>query len=255
MNKGFDLTGKTVLVTGGSRGLGRAMALALAEAGCDVAVNARTEAGLQEVLGAIKKLGRKAVALPGDVSDEEEVQRMVEGAVKGLGRIDILLNNAGLWEGSYLVRLTKADWDKVIQVNLTGAFLIAKAVGKVMLKQRSGKIINTSSILGFKSSPQSLVYAATKAALIQMTKVIALELGPAGIRVNAIAPGFFETDMTKRYHEPDAQEALEAYISRIPLRKTGRPEDLAGLIVFLASSASDHITGQTLVIDGGESLV
>lgn len=255
MNALFDLTGKTALVTGASRGLGRAMALALAEAGCDVALNARTEAGLQEVFGAIKKLGHKAVVVPGDVSDEEEVQRVVEGAVKGLGRIDILLNNAGLWEGSYMVRLTKADWDKVIQVNLTGAFLMAKAVGKVMLKQRSGKIINTGSILGFKSSPQSLVYAATKAALIQMTKVIALELGPAGIRVNAIAPGFFETDMTKRYHEPDAKEALEAYVARIPLRKTGRPEDLKGLVVFLASSASDHMTGQTLVIDGGESLV
>ena len=249
----FDLTGKTALVTGASRGLGLAMALALAEAGCDVAVNARTEEALKEVLGAIKKLGRKAVAVPGDVSSEKEVQQMVDAAVQGLGRIDILLNNAGLWEGSYLVRLTKADWDKVIQVNLTGAFLMAKAVGKVMLKQRSGKIINTSSVLGFKSSPQSLVYAATKAALIQMTKVIALELGPAGVRVNAIAPGFFETDMTKRYHEdPDR---LDAYVSRIPLRKTGRPEDLAGLIVFLASSASDHITGQTIVIDGGESLV
>lgn len=251
----FDLTGNVAVVTGASRGLGQAMALALAKAGCDVAINARTAESLKETDEAIRKLGRKTLLIPGDVSDEAQVKAMVDSVQKTFSRIDVFVNNAGVWEGGYLVRLNKEAWDKVIQVNLTGAFLVARAVGKVMLKQKSGKIINMSSISGFKASPQSLVYAATKAAVIQMTKVIAVELGPAGIYVNAIAPGFFETDMTQRYQEPDAKEALEKYTSRIPLRKTGRPEDLSGLVVFLASKASDHVTGQTFVIDGGESLV
>ena len=179
----------------------------------------------------------------------------MERAQKELGRIDVLINNAGVWEGSYLVRLNKEDWDKVVKVNLTGAYLVARTAAKLMLKQRSGKIINIASILGFKASPQSLAYAATKAGVIQMTKVMAVELGPAGVTVNAIAPGFFDTDMTKRYQAEGSKEALDAYTAKIPLRRRGRPEDLDGLVVFLASKAADRITGQTLVIDGGESLV
>lgn len=249
----FDLTGKVALVTGASRGLGKAMALALAGAGCDVAVNARTAEALKGVAEEIGRLGRKVVAVPADVSDEAQVQGMVEAVQKAFGRIDVLVNNAGVWEGGYLVRLSSEDWEKVMRVNLTGAFLVAKAVAKVMLKQRSGKIINLASILGFKPSPQSLAYAATKAAIIQMTRVTAVELGQAGIQVNAIAPGFFETDMTKKYHE--GQEALDAYVARIPLRRIGQPDDLAGAVILLASRASDHITGQTIVVDGGESLV
>jgi len=255
MNKLFDLTGKVALVTGASRGLGQAMALALAEAGCDLALNARAAESLVEVSDKIRAMGRKAVPAPGDVSEEVQVEQVVDATLKAFGRIDVLVNNAGVWEGSYLVRLRKEDWDRVLKVNLTGAFLVAKAAGKVMLKQKSGKIINVASILGFKASPQSMAYAATKAAVIQMTRVIALELGPAGIQVNAIAPGFFDTDMTRRYQDPDAKEALETYVAKIPLRRYGRPEDLKGLIVFLASKAADHITGQTIVIDGGESLV
>lgn len=255
MNGLFDLAGKTALVTGASRGLGRAMALALARAGADVALNARAADSLKEAVAEVQRLGRRAVVVAGDVSEEPQAKEVVERAQKGLGRIDVLLNNAGVWEGSYLVRLNKEDWDKVVKVNLTGVYLMARAAGKVMLKQRSGKIINVASILGFKASPQSLAYAATKAGVIQMTKVMAVELGPAGITVNAIAPGFFDTDMTKRYHEEGSREALEQYTARIPLRRRGRPEDLDGLVVFLASRAADPITGQTLVIDGGESLV
>ncbi len=251
----FDLTGKAALVTGASRGLGKAMALALAGAGCDVAVNARTAEALEGVAGEIGRLGRKVAAFAADVSDERQVQGMVEAVQKAFGRIDILVNNAGVWEGGYLVRLSSEDLEKVMRVNVTGVFLVAKAVARIMLKQRSGKIINQASILAFKASPQSLAYAASKAAIIQMTRVTALELGPAGIQVNAIAPGFFETDMTRRYREGQEQEALEAYVSRIPLRRTGQPGDLAGVVIFLASSASDHITGQTIVVDGGESLV
>ena len=249
----FDLKDKVVLVTGASRGLGKAMALALAKAGCNVVLNARAADSLKQTSEEIQRLGRKTVLVAADVSDEAQVNAMVEKAQKAFGRIDILVNNAGVWEGSYLVRLNKEDWDKVVQVNLTGAYLVAKAVGKVMLKQRSGKIINMASILGFKPSPQSIAYAATKAAIIQMTRVIAVELGPAGIQVNAIAPGFFDTDMTRRYQ--DEKETLDAYVARIPLRRYGRPEDLEGVIIFLASKAADHITGQTIVIDGGESLV
>jgi 3-oxoacyl-[acyl-carrier protein] reductase len=249
----FDLTGQVALVTGSSRGLGRAMALALAEAGCDVAVNARKEEALIEVIQAIRQMGRKVIGVPGDVGDESDVQRMVEQVAQSFGRLDILVNNAGIWEGGYLIRLKAEEWERVIRTNLTGVFLMTREVAKVMLKQRRGKIINVASILGFRGTPQSAAYAATKAGVIQMTRVAAIELGPKGIRVNAIAPGFFDTDMTRRYQaEP---EALAAHVARIPLRRYGQPEDLSGVVVFLASKASDHITGQTLVVDGGESLV
>ena len=254
MNKLFDLTGKTALVTGASRGLGQAMALALAEAGCDVALNSRSADSLSETAKKIQGMGRKAVVAAGDVSEESQVEQVIQAAVKGLGRLDLLINNAGIWEGSYLLRLKKENWDQVLKVNLTAVYLMAQAAAKVMIKQKSGKIINVSSILGFTANQQSLAYGATKSAVIQMTKVMAVELGYAGIRVNAIAPGFFDTDMTQRYHEDDSKEALEAYTAKIPLRRRGQPEDLSGLIVFLASKASDHITGQTIVIDGGESL-
>ena len=255
MNGLFDLSGKTALVTGASRGLGRAMALALAQAGADVALNARQAESLKETADEVRRAGRKALIAAGDVGDEAKAKEIVEQVQAKLGRIDIFINNAGVWGGSYLVRLDKEDWDRVVQTNLTGAFLMARAVGKLMLKQKSGKIINIASISGFKATPQSLAYAATKAGVIQMTRVMALELGPAGVTVNAIAPGFFDTDMTKRYQEEGSKEALAAYTARIPLRRRGRPEDLNGIVVFLASKGADHITGQTLVIDGGESLV
>ena len=252
----FDLTGKVALVTGASRGLGRAMSLALARAGCDVALNARTAEALEEVSHEIRALGRKSLAVPGDVSDEHHVKGIVETTQKKFGRIDVLINNAGIWKSGYLVRLALEDWQELLRVNMTGAFLAARAVAKVMLKQRSGKIINLSSIQAFRGAPQSMAYAATKAAIIQMTRVSAMELGPAGIQVNAIAPGFFATDMTKPYQEDKGKkEMLDAYVARIPLRRHGHPEDLSGAVVFLASRASDHITGQVIIVDGGESLV
>ena len=252
----FDLTGKTALVTGASRGLGRAMSLALARAGCDVALNARSVEPLEAVSREIRALGRKSLVVPADVSDEQKVKAVVEMTQKTFGRIDVLINNAGIWKAGYLVRLTSEDWQEVLRVNLTGVFLMAKAVAKVMLKQRSGKIINLSSIQAFRGTPQSMAYAAAKAAVIQMTRVSAIELGPAGIQVNAIAPGFFATDMTNLYQEDkEKKEILENYVARIPLRRHGLPEDLEGTAVFLASRASDHITGQVIVVDGGESLV
>lgn len=254
----FNLKGKVALVTGGSRGLGRAMALALAQAGADVALNARSANGLQAAVQEIQRLGVRALAVPGDVSQQEDAKRMVERTHQQFGRIDILVNNAGVWEGTYFVRLPKEAWDRVLSVNLTGAYLVARWVARGMLKQRSGKIIQIASISGLKGSPQAAAYCAAKAGLIQMTRVMAIELGPAGIRVNAIAPGFFATDMTRPYtetEEPAEKSAFENYVGKIPLGRFGRPEDLAGLVVFLASPASDHITGQTIVIDGGESLV
>lgn len=252
--KSFELTGKKALVTGASRGLGQAIAWALAEAGCNVAVNARTEEGLAETLAGIQKRGRKGAAVPADVSDEAAVQAMVESAHKQLGGLDILVNNAGVWGGSYSVRIRKADWDRVIQTNLTGVFLVAKAAAKLMMKQRSGKIINLSSVLGFRGSPQSAAYGAAKAGVIQLTRVLAIEMGPVGVQVNAIAPGFFDTDMTRAYTK-DKQAAMEEYLSKIPAKRYGRPEELGGLVVFLASPAADLITGQTVVIDGGGTLV
>ncbi|MCM8811624.1 MAG: 3-oxoacyl-ACP reductase FabG [Candidatus Omnitrophica bacterium] len=248
----FELTGKKALVTGASRGLGKAMAIALAQAGCDLALNARNEGSLGETAQAIRKEGRQVCLVAGDVSNEADVKRICEGANQQMGRIDVLVNNAGVWEGSYVIRMQKADWDRVITTNLTGSFLMAKAAAKIMLKQRSGKIIQVSSILGLAGGPQSVAYSAAKAGVVQLTRVMAIELGPAGIQVNAIAPGYFKTDMTKQY---ESDPALKAYIDKIPAKRVGEPEDLAGLIVFLASRASDHITGQVIVIDGGEILV
>ena len=249
----FDLTDRVALVTGASRGLGKAMAIALAQAGADVALSARSSDRLKQVSNEIRKFGRKALVFPGDVSKETQVKQVVDAARKAFGKIDILINNAGVWGGSYFVRLTKEAWDRVVDVNMTGSFLVAKAVGRVMLKQRSGKIINIASILGMKGSPQAIAYCAAKGALIQMTRVMAIELAAAGVQVNAIAPGFFATDMTRGYIED--QPALKQYVARIPSGRYGQPQDLAGLVVFLASQASNHITGQTIVIDGGESLV
>lgn len=252
-NSLFDLTGKVALVTGASRGIGKAMTLALAQAGCDVALNARSAESLKSVSQEIERLGRKSFLAAGDVSDEAQVNEFVKAAHQAFGKIDLLVNNAGVWEGTYLVRLAKSDWDKVINVNLTGAYLVAKAVARIMLKQRSGKIINISSVLGLRGSPQALAYCVTKGGIIQMTRVMAIELGPAGIQVNCLAPGLIATDMTKEYTED--QEAMEEYLTRVPLRRYGQPEELAGATVFLASKASDLMTGQVIVVDGGESLV
>ena len=249
----FDLTGKAALITGASRGIGKAMTLALAQAGCDVAVNARSANSLAQVEREVKQLGRNCFLAPGDVTDESQVTQLVKAAHGHFGKIDVLVNNAGIWEGTYFVRIRKADWDKVLQVNLTGALLVAKAVGRIMLKQRSGKIIQISSVLGLRGSPQAVAYCVTKGGIIQMTRVMAIELGPANVQVNCIAPGLVETDMTQQYVED--KEAMAEYLSRVPLRKYAKPEDLAGLVVFLASKASDHITGQTIAIDGGESLI
>ena len=247
------LDAKVALITGASRGLGQAMAIALAKAGCHVALNARSEDSLRAVAASIQGLGREVFSPPGDVGDEGQVKQFVKGAVDAFGRIDILVNNAGVWEGTYFFRLQKEDWDKVVSVNLTGAYLVSKAVARIMLKQRSGKIINMASVLGLRGSPEAMAYCATKAGIIQMTKVMAIELGPAGIQVNCIAPGLFATDMTKQYTQD--KEAMKEYLARIPSGRYGQPEELAGVTIFLASKASDHITGQTIVIDGGESLV
>lgn len=249
----FDLTDKVALVTGASRGLGKAMALALANAGCHMALNARSADSLKETAEEIRRLGRKVVVVAGDVTDEAQVKEIVDSAHQGLGRMDILINNAGVWEGTFFFRLPKSDWDKVLSVNLTGTFLVAKAVARIMMKQRSGKIIQMSSVHGLRGGPEAFAYSAAKAGIIQMTQVMAIELGPFGIQVNSIAPGLFYTDMTKQYIADEA--ALKAYLARVPARRYGKPEDLSGLVVFLASKGSDHITGQTIVIDGGQSLL
>ena len=250
------LEGKVALITGAARGQGAAEARLFAKEGAKVVIADVLDQEGTRVAAEIAETGADAVFVHLDVTSEEAWADAVNETVSAFGKLDILVNNAGIWEGTYFIRLKKETWDRVVNMNMTAAYLMAKAVSRGMLKRRCGKIINIASILGFKGSPQAMAYCATKGALLQMTKVMALELGPAHVQVNAIAPGFFETDMTRSYQQDEkSREILQKYVSRIPSGRYGYPQDLAGTVVFLASKGSDRITGQTLVVDGGESRV
>jgi NAD(P)-dependent dehydrogenase (short-subunit alcohol dehydrogenase family) len=248
----FDLSGRVALITGASRGLGEAMALALAQAGASVVVWARHAAPLHRVAKAIHSLGRARLVQAVDVTDARAVRHAVAQALRRFGRIDVLVNNAGMWGGDPVVTLRPEVWSKVLATDLTSVLLVSQAVAPSMIRQRDGKIINISSTSGLLAHPEGGAYGAAKAGVIHLSRVMALEWGPYGIRVNTIAPGLFRTRMTADVF------ADRAWLSRrrrqIPLRRFGEPEDLAGLVVFLASRGSDHITGQTIVIDGGASL-
>jgi len=247
----FDLTDRVALITGASRGLGAAMSRALAEAGADLILWARDK----------RRLSRHAASLPAsrriltqavDVTDHSKVRRAIRTAVRRFGRIDILINNAGIWDGDQALTLLRRSWDAVVETDLTSVFFVSQAVAPLMMKRRYGKIINISSTAGILARPDSGVYGTAKAGVIHLTRILAVEWGPYGIRVNGIAPGVFRTDMTRNMfaHRVWAKRRQ----AEIPLRRFGEPEDLAGLAVFLASRASDHITGQTIIIDGGASL-
>ncbi|MCG9893417.1 MAG: 3-oxoacyl-[acyl-carrier-protein] reductase [Thermosynechococcaceae cyanobacterium MS004] len=240
------LQGKVAIVTGASRGIGRAIALALAAEGASVAVNyASSEAAAAAVVAEAQALGSEAIALHADVSDAAQVERLVAAVIEKWGRVDILVNNAGITKDTLLLRMDLAQWQSVIDLNLTGIFLCTKAIGKLMLKQRSGRIINIASVSGQVGNAGQANYSAAKAGVIGFTKSIAKEFAPRGITVNAVAPGFITTDMT------DGLKADEI-LKLIPLGRYGQPEEIAGMVRFLAADpAAAYITGQTFNVDGG----
>ena len=244
----MQLTGKTAIVTGGSRGIGRAAALTLAEAGADVAViYAGNTAAAEETVRLIEEKGRKGLAIQCDVADEAAVTAMVKDVKKELGRIDILVNNAGITRDGLLMIMKEADWQAVLDTNLTGAFHCTKAVTRLMMKQRSGAIINITSVVGQTGNAGQANYAAAKAGMIGFTKSVAKELASRGIRVNAVAPGCIDTDMTAVLSDAVKEDMLKS----IPLGRVAQPEEVAKAVVFLASDNASYITGQVLNVDGG----
>lgn len=245
-----DLEGKVALVTGGSRGLGRGMALGLARHGADVIVTSRKLTPNQEVANEIKTMGRRALALSTDLSKLEEISHLVEKSIKEFGKIDILVNNAGtspIFTGALDVE--EWAWDKIFDTNLKGLFFCSQIVAREMIKQKKGKIINITSAAGNAGSPNLTPYGASKAAIIQLTRTLALEWAPYGINVNAIGPSFFEVGVSEPMLK--SKELADEMIARTPLGRIGVVEDLIGAVVFLASEASNYITGQTLFVDGG----
>ncbi|MDJ0703268.1 MAG: 3-oxoacyl-[acyl-carrier-protein] reductase [Leptolyngbyaceae cyanobacterium MO_188.B28] len=242
-----SLQDKVAIITGASRGIGRAAAVALAAEGAQVVVNyARSSTAADEVVAEIQAMGGNAIALQADVSQADQVEALIRGAMDKWGQIDVLVNNAGITRDTLLLRMKPEDWQAVIDLNLTGVFLCTRAVSKIMLKQRSGRIINIASVAGQMGNPGQANYSAAKAGVIGFTKTVAKELGARGVTANAIAPGFIATDMTEKL--PNSEEILKF----IPLGRFGKPEEVAGLIRFLAADpAAAYITGQVMNVDGG----
>lgn len=242
------LDGRHALVTGASRGIGRAVALALAAEGASVALNfAGNVAAAEAVRAEIENAGGKAILVPADVSDEGAVEEMVKTVAEAFGTIDILVNNAGITRDGLLLRMKEADWDAVLNTNLKGVFLCAKAVSKLMMKKRYGRIVNMASVVGLVGNASQANYAAAKAGVIGFTKAMAKEMASRGITVNAIAPGFIRSDMTDVLPE----KVKEAMLAGIPLGRVGEPDDVAKAALFLASDQAAYITGQVLQVDGG----
>jgi len=242
------LDGKVAVVTGASRGIGRAIALYLAKEGAKVVVNySGSEQKALQVVDEINSMGTKAIAVQANVSDVDSVANLMDTAIKEFGAIDILVNNAGITRDNLIMRMKEDEWDDVINTNLKGVFLCTKAVTRQMMKQRSGRIINISSIVGVMGNAGQANYVAAKAGVIGLTKTTARELASRNILVNAIAPGFITTEMTDTLPE----DIKNAMLSQIPLAKLGEPEDIAKAVLFLASDDASYMTGQTLHIDGG----
>jgi gluconate 5-dehydrogenase len=246
----FSLEGKVAIVTGSSRGIGRAIAEGLAGAGAAVTVNGRDPETTQAVADAIVAAGGKSLAVAADVSKAEDVERLIRTTADRFGRLDILVNNAGI--SPYYKpaeTMTEDEWDDVMSVNLKGVFLCCQAAGRVMIPQKSGRIINMSSVAGKVALPRLIAYSAAKGAINQLTRVLAVEWAPHHILVNAIAPGYIETDLTKGLRENPTR--LDAMIGRIPLGRLGKATEIAGAAIYLASDAASYVTGQMLDIDGG----
>ncbi len=240
----FRLQGKVALVTGAGRNLGKSIALSLAEAGADVAVTSRTLSEIQITEQEIRKKGRKALAIPMDVTELNQVERTIQKIVSDFGRIDILVNNAATRSFKSILEISEGEWRGVIDTNLTGAFFCCKAVGPYMIRQGGGRIINISSRIGLQGMTNRIAYCASKGGLIQLTRALALEWAPYNILVNSVAPGLMKT--------PETSKVLrEGRASEIPLKRAGEPEEVAPLIVYLASAACTYMTGEVILIDGG----
>ncbi len=245
----FNLEGKTAIVTGASYGLGRAMAVGLAEAGADVVVISRKLKNLKEVKKEIENLGREVLPVKCDVSRLADIRNLVNKTVKRFGKIDILVNNAGITIRKEPVKYSEKDWDKVIDINLKGVFLCSREVGKIMIKQKKGKIINIASLMSFIGGITIPAYAASKGGVSLLTKSLSNDWAKYNINVNAIAPGYFRTPLSEDlYNDPVRYPKI---LSRIPMERWGRPEELKGAVVFLASEASNYMSGHIMIIDGG----
>ena len=252
MSEKAELNGRTTIVTGAGRGLGRAIALEMARAGANVVVAARSHDQIAAVAKDIEATGARALAVPVDVGDATSVQNLVRTAVEEFGDLHVLVNNSGIYADIPILKTSDEDWDRVIGTNLRGTFLCSRAAGRHFVENRRGRVINIASNLGIIGRSGFAAYCASKAAIIQFTKVAALEWARFGVQVNAIAPGYFETELNAGLRSNEATAAK--VVRRIPAQRMGRPEELAPLCVFLASDAAGFMTGETIVLDGGESI-
>jgi NAD(P)-dependent dehydrogenase (short-subunit alcohol dehydrogenase family) len=246
----FHLLGKTAIVTGASRGIGEAIAVGYAKAGANLVLVSRNKSALEEVAKKIEGLGRKALSIATDIGNPEEIQGTLDASLRVFPRIDILVNNAGI---SPILKkaeeVTLKEWEEIVRVNLTGTFLFCQAVGRVMIQQGGGKIINMASVGAVVAFPRQTAYCATKGGILQLTKVLAIEWARYNIQVNAIGPAYLETELTKGMRE--SKTISEDLLRKTPMGRFGKPEEIVGAALYLASDASSYVTGQTLFVDGG----
>jgi len=247
----FDLSGRVALVTGASKGLGKAIAASLADAGADLVIVSRTQADLESAAEELRGSGRRVHAIAADVTQEAAVVAMTAQAIQHMGRVDILVNNAGIGATQAVVDMERERWEQVLAVNLTAPMLCCKHVGKHLLQQRSGKVINVASVMATHVARYLSAYSASKAALVQLTRTLALEWIRFGVQVNALCPGYFRTDMNDEFF---ASERGQRFIADLPIGRLGERHELQGAALFLASDASSYVTGTTLYVDGGHSL-